>query len=381
MSTIASSMFTFIVFLCSSLLLVVQLASAQLTPRIISLLFRDPVVRLAMTVFTFCFTFTLAVLVRLESTVPPIMTRIAEYGFLASMATFLYLINHVGASLRANRALRSVGGVGRRVIESVYPRLRDSNVPPSPREHLRSFNAVRTVLSRRSGTLMAFDTEGLIALARTYDCLLEIVPQVGDRVDVGDPLFRVFYGGQGLPEIALRRSVAIGPERTFEQDPVYAVRIIVDIASRALSPAINDPTTAVLALDEIHQLLRAVGNRELDDRVLADASGRYRLEVHTPNWSDFVNLAVTEIRQYGAESIQISRRMRAMIENLLHTVPEFRREPLRRELELLRKSAVRAFAEPEDQAMAAVSDSQGVGGRQGEENGKTNGIIAEGTAL
>jgi uncharacterized membrane protein len=148
----------------------------------------------------------------------------------------------------------------------------------------------------------------------------------------------------------------------MEQDPAFAIRMIVDIASKGLSPAINDPTTAVLALDRIHHLLRDVGSRRFDDERVRDAAGRVRLIVRTPDWEDFVVLAVTEIRQFGGASIQIARRMRAMLEDLIATLPEERAKPLRMELTLLKRSAERFFQEPEDRALAETSDSQGVGG-------------------
>ena len=102
----------------------------------------------------------------------------------------------------------------------------------------------------------------------------------------------------------------------MEQDPAFAFRIIVDIASKGLSPAINDPTTAVLAIDQIHHLLRSVGGRHLDEGLAHDRSGSLRLVYRTPDWEDFVYLAVTEIRQFGGTSIQVARRLRAMLENL-----------------------------------------------------------------
>src|SRR5262249_57870447 len=106
------------------------------------------------------------------------------------------------------------------------------------------------------------------------------------------------------PASGLPQSVARGAERTMEQDPRFAFRVIVDIASKALSPAINDPTTAVLAIDRIHHLLRHIGGRRLDNEKVRDGSGRVRLIYRTPDWEDFVTLAVTEIRQFGAASIQ-----------------------------------------------------------------------------
>jgi uncharacterized membrane protein len=103
----------------------------------------------------------------------------------------------------------------------------------------------------------------------------------------------------------------------------------VDIAAKALSPAINDPTTAVLALDQIHRLLRSVAKRRLDTGRVHDAAGTLRLVFRTPDWEDFIGLAVTEIRHYGRESIQVVRRMRAMLQNLIDSVPP-QRVPLLR---------------------------------------------------
>ena len=139
---------------------------------------------------------------------------------------------------------------------------------------------------------------------------------------------------------------------------------MVDIANKALSPAINDPTTAVLALDQIHHLLRKVGERNLDTGNVRDAAGRLRLVYRTPDWKDFVCLAVTEIRHFGGESIQIARRLHAMLENLIQTLPEVRAVLLRQELALLHRSAERFFSEPEDRALAQISDFQGVGGKR-----------------
>ena len=114
----------------------------------------------------------------------------------------------------------------------------------------------------------------------------------------------------------MQSSVAFGPERTLEQDPMFAFRIIVDIALKALSPAINDPTTAVLALDQVHRLLRVVGQRKLRGEVIVDDSGRPRVIFRTPNWEHYVHVACSEIRACGAGNLQVARRMRAMLENL-----------------------------------------------------------------
>jgi uncharacterized membrane protein len=362
LGTLASSMFTFIVFVSSALLVVVQLASAQLTPRIIAIVFRDPGMKSSLTVFVFSFTFSLAALVRINNTVPLLTAKLAAYGCMASLVVFLYLIDHVGKALRPSGALRTVAGLGCKVIESVYPRKlsQAGNVSPGPAAVMAG-EPTLTVTSLRQGAVLAFDVDGLVSVARQADCVIELAPQVGEFLAVGDPLFRIYEGGSGIDVLGLRQSIAVGQERTMEQDPALTFRIMVDIANKGLSPAINDPTTAVLAIDQIHHLLRNVGGRDLEDERVRDGAGRVRLVYRTPAWEDFVRLAVTEIRHFGGESIQIARRLRAMLEDLIHTLPDERKALLRQELELLHRSAARFFPEPEDQALAEISDSQGVG--------------------
>jgi uncharacterized membrane protein len=364
LSTMASTMFTFIVFVSSALLVAVQLASAQLTPRIIGIVFKDRVTRGALTLFVFTFTLTLAALIRVNSAVPPITTRVAAYSSLLSLGAFLYLIDHVGKALRPSGALREVGRVGCKVVESVYPQRADT---PQAAQQEAAWVAngppTRIVPSLGDGAVLAFDVRGLATLAERADCVIEMVPQVGDFIAAGDPLFRVFRGGETLAPEALQNSVAVGFERTVEQDPTFALRIMVDIANKGLSPAINDPTTAVLALDQIHRLLRSVGGRRLDDGRIRDAAGKLRLVYRTPDWEEFVHLAVTEIRQFGGVSIQIARRLKAMLEDLIRTLPEERAPRLREELAVLHRSAERFFSDPADRALADVSDLQGVGGK------------------
>ena len=122
------------------------------------------------------------------------------------------------------------------------------------------------------------------------------------------------------------------------------------------------PTTTVLALDQIHRLLRTVAEQQLDTGKVNDEAGRLRLVYRTPDWEDFVSLSVTEIRQFGRESIQIVRRMRAMLENLIKVVPPERANLLRAELDLLSRGVDRDFRDPEDRIRAASADSLGVGG-------------------
>ncbi len=271
LATLAGAMLTFIVFLSSTLLLVLQLASAQLSPRVIGIAHSDRVTRSAMCLFGFTFTLALAMLVRIQGAVPPLTARVAGYSALLSIAAFLYLIDHLGRALRPSGALRAVGRMGDRVIKSVYPR----RLTAEPNAAAANLSAVageptRTVYSPKDGVLLAFDPEGIAQLAEKTGCVISMVPEVGDFVSAESPLFRIFGSKEGPSDDALCSSVALGLERTMEQDPSFAFRILVDIASKGLSPAINDPTTAVLAIDQLHHLLRNVGNRHLDEGIVHD---------------------------------------------------------------------------------------------------------------
>jgi uncharacterized membrane protein len=363
LTTLSASMFTFIVFVSSALLLVVQLASAQLTPRIIAMVFKDLVTKCSLTIFVFAFAFSLAAVLRITGSVPLFTTDVAAYSCAVSLGVFLYLIDHVGKALRASVAVRSVAAAARVVIDSTYPRRLDQSQPVAP-DSVEFFRGKpsSTIRSRTDGAVLAFDVRGLVALGERADCVIELVPQVGDFIAANDPIFRVFGDVPKLAEGVLSRSIALGQERTMEQDPAFAFRILVDIASKGLSPGINDPTTAVLAIDQIHSLLRAVGDRDLGDGRMHDSGGRLRLVYRTPSWEDLVVLAVTEIRQFGSSSIQIARRLRAMLEDLIENLPETRAVVLRMELALLGRSADQWFAQPEDRALAEAGDLQGVGG-------------------
>lgn len=171
------------------------------------------------------------------------------------------------------------------------------------------------------------------------------------------------YGGAGtIDDRPLQGAVALGSERTVEQDPTFAFRILVDIAIKALSPVINDPTTAVLAIDQLHRLLRKVGLQHFRGEEIRDVDGTPRLIFRTPNWEDFMHLGCIEIRHFGAGGIQIMRRMRSMLENLVQTLPPRRHAELGRQLELLDRTIAGHYSFPEDLAIARTADSQGLGG-------------------
>ena len=220
------------------------------------------------------------------------------------MASFLFLIDYAARLLRPVRLVALVCDQGLDVIRSVYP---EEETTTDGEERARSEQAWLGPPSRvvphqgRSQIVLAIEIKSLVQEARRLDGVIEFVPQVGDFIADDEPLFNLYGGAASIDEAILRGTVVFGTERTMEQDPMFAFRILVDIAIKALSPAINDPTTAVLAIDQIHRLLRMVGRRHLRGEGIRDAAGHVRLELRTPNWEDFVHIACSEIRACGAE--------------------------------------------------------------------------------
>jgi uncharacterized membrane protein len=170
LGTMASSMFTFIVFVSSALLIAVQLASAQLSPRIIALVFRDPITKGSLTFFVFTFTFALAALLRIDTSAPRLTSEAAAYACLLSLVVFLFLIDHVGKALRPSGALRAVAKLGRQVLLSVYPR--HYSLPPTGLQEsaeLLQGEPTRTISCPEDGVVLAFDIRGLVSLAKDND--------------------------------------------------------------------------------------------------------------------------------------------------------------------------------------------------------------------
>lgn len=356
-----SSMLTLVVFVVSSLLIVVQLASAQLTPRIIGMVFAHRGLKWVLSIFTFAYAYTIAASGRIEDTTPQLPVAFAICCNLVCIPLFFWFAQRLGSALRPIAVLQIVADEGRAVVESVYPDQFDPAEEQPGWSPAPDADVVVVEHIARSGVVLAYSQSALLALAERADAVIELVPQVGDYVARADPLFRLRTGGRPIDAGALCACVAVGPERTMEQDPRFAFRIMVDIANKALSPAINDPTTAVLALDQIHHLLMYVGKRRLDAGEARDAQGWLRLCYGTPDWIDFVGLAVTEIRHFGATSMQVARRLQAMIEHLLKVLPEARRAALQQELTLLERSIQRTFPDEEDRAHARMGDLQGLG--------------------
>jgi len=291
--------------------------------------------------------------------VPLVGVSVIAVLLILSIIMFISLIQRV-SMLQVTRMLIFTGDQGREVIEKLYPPLDTPASPYSP--DLLTASCVQTLVHH--GNPMAIrrvDIPALMRVATEAACAIEMTVSVGDVVLESTPMLRVVGGTGPIPEEALRTTIELGAERTFEQDPKYAIRLLVDIAIRALSPAVNDPTTAVQALNEIEDLLLRLGRRRLEIGTYRDAAAKPKFLLLYPSWEDFLRLAFDEIRFYGASSLQVMRRMKALITELLSILPEERHPALHYWKARLQSTVERTFRDKEDILDASDEDRQGLG--------------------
>jgi uncharacterized membrane protein len=362
-SAVASGMIALTGIVFSLTFVMVQFSATAYSPRLVNWIARDPVISHAIGVFTATFLYALAALAWVDRSgsgrVPLVGIGLLTVLLVVSVTMFIGLIQRVGR-LQVTHMLIFTGDRGREIIENLYPPLDAPassgfvEMPLSP--------YLQTVLHHGHPRIVqTIDIRGLMEIASRNGCLIDLLASVGDAVLDSTPILQVIGASAPLPEMSLRPAVELGWERTFDQDPKYAIRLLVDIGIKALSPAINDPTTAVQALDQIEDLLIRLGRRRLEIGVFRDEQDKVRVLVGFPEWEDFLCLAFAEIRFYGATNVQVMRRMRALVAELISLLPEERRPALREWQDRLRSTVERSFSDQRDKLEASMEDRQGLG--------------------
>jgi uncharacterized membrane protein len=365
LSALGSGMLAFTGFVTAVILMVVQFGTSEFSPRFVAWFNRDRTLRFALSTFSATFLFALvstAQVGRGTTAFVPTRTLIAALLLtLYSILMFLALIDRTSTGLRVASVVQAVDSEAREVFDAVYPDSA-SDVATAQRtaRSLDGLTPVQTVSVGHVGqVVVALDRAGFADLAAKYDAVIQLVPAIGDHVPAGGTLLNI-YGPRALSERRLRRAVVLGDERTLDDDPAFAFRMLVDVAIKALSPAINDPTTAVQSLDRIEDLLRYAAPKHLSTGTVTDSHGQVRLVYPTPTWEDLVQLALDEIRAFGAGQYQVARRLRALLDALIADLPQKRRPPLIEQATLL-DDAVAAAIPQNQRADALVPDRQGIG--------------------
>ncbi|MFF8014924.1 DUF2254 family protein [Streptomyces sp. NPDC007929] len=361
-SAVGSAMMTFIGVVFSISLVAVQMASGQFTPRVVRLFVRSRITKATFAVFLATFVLTLLVLTsfdtvedpRAVTTVPLVQSVLTLCLVGLSLLLFVLYVNATLRLMRISHVIARIASESFRVPASMP-------VPVSGQEAPAPGTETAWVPHEgRAGVLRDVHIARLLRVARKHGVVLRLIPRIGDFVVPGMPVLAV-HGGPVPPRRALRYALSVGVERTYHQDLGFGLRQLSDIALRALSPAINDPTTAVQALDRIVQFLAALSRRPLDAALHRDRAGAVRLVQPVPDWTELVDLGFTEVRGCAVGSPQISRRMLAGLDDLLLLAPPERREPLLRHRELLRQAVALTAQPAPDRDFALRPDRQGIG--------------------
>ncbi len=348
----------------------VQFSAIAYSPRLVLWFARDRMLFHALGAFTATFIYALFTLAWVDrggsAKVPLISMLLVGIMIIVSMLLFARLMQRLG-DLQIGNVLHLVGDQGRAVIREMFRGLDDASAAAHPAEGLASTARLGRVTQTvkyfgKPRTVAKLEVDSLVGLAREARGTIAMACAVGDTLVEGAALLHVHNSGTPLPEDALRRAVHLERERTFEQDPKYPIRLLVDIAIKALSPAINDPTTAVQTIDQLEDLLRRLGAAELNAGYAVDESGAVRLVFPTPTWEDYLTLAFDEIRHFGSSSVQVMRRMKAALVGLAEALPSQERvEAVRRYLEHLDRVIGASPFDVEDKRMARQEDRQGIG--------------------
>jgi uncharacterized membrane protein len=367
LTTVAMSMVTLTGLVLTITMVVVQLAMGQFTPRVIRTILRDRPSQVAIGVFVATFAHAMLVMREVAAPsrsdpngfVPGLAIVVAFVLILISIMVLVSYVHHIGQSLRVASLIDSVGDDTRELLFELYPDV-DAGAESVSQPPLDSLQQV--VPAPFPGVLYELDERELVKAAESADVTIVILPRIGDFVPQGAPIFNV-RGGTVADGGRLLRAVALGRERTLHQDLGYGLQMLVDLAVRSLSKSMGDPTTAVQAIDRLHDCLRQLVQRRFPSGRHFGSTGRLRLVVPQLSWERYVDIVLDDLRHYAVSSIQVTRRLVVMLEDLAAIAPAERRPPLDRQLDLLRKMGSRAFSEQYDREFALdlgqqVRDSQ-----------------------
>jgi uncharacterized membrane protein/uncharacterized membrane protein HdeD (DUF308 family) len=366
LTAFATGLITVMGFIIAVVIAGLTFSSTAVTPRIVREMQRNTTIRHVSGLLLLSVVYAFLVLNRVAppgepNYVPDLAVWVITPLLVLDVAGLLVLVREMGHALRLIEIIDRVHHRAEQVIVSMYPtEIGPAEGDPSPPDVL-DHPEVTVRNDQRSGVVASIDVRGLVAEALRVDTSMQFACPIGSYLPVGAALLQVADLRPDLDEEYLQEAVALDDERTIDQDPLYALRLLVDMATRALSPAVNDPTTAVQVLDRIESILRLLGSRRLDTGTIRDDEGIVRLIVPLPTWEDFLSVGLTEIRHYGADSTQVMRRLRAVLDTVSSDVPESRRAAVEYQRVLLDQTIATHYADPAERELALVADRQGLG--------------------
>lgn len=308
-------------------MVILQLASSQYSPRVIGGFLQKRITQVTLGIFTATFVYAMTVTrsVRgeygdIDSFVPQISVTLAFTLVLGSVGCFLAFIHHITSSIQISKVISSIGDRTLELADRMYPNEAVEGALETGPTWSPTPGMPRVSISpqKRHGQITFVDYDALVSFARDHDAVVTIDRPVGHFLAEGQEVLRI-WGIEELDDDQTERlytHLGLGSDREMWQDVAFGIRQLVDIATRALSPGINDPSTALQCVNELHRILRRLVQRESPSPYIADDEGVVRI-VHQPqSIEDHIDLAVAEINHYGKDGLQVPARLRAMLADL-----------------------------------------------------------------
>jgi uncharacterized membrane protein len=319
LGTIAGSMITVVSVVYSILLVVLTFTSTQFSPRVLVAFVEDRVSQTTLGVFVGTFTYCLLTLPAVRSRpkpfVPSIAVIVAIVLAIACLACLLYFIHHIAASIQASRIVDRIARETERVLDEIFTRPLDG----TPREEdPEPIPGGRPVLATRSGYIQSIDEASLLAAARAADAALHVDRYIGQFVMAGTPLLEVSPPDRvtNVLRAACLRGFEIGLARTMQQDVEFGILQMVDIALKAISPAVNDPTTALTCIDQLGRILVRAATRLPPTSALRDADRRPRVILRRTSFPRLLDVAFSQIGHYGKADVAVPLRLMRVLGEL-----------------------------------------------------------------
>jgi uncharacterized membrane protein len=318
LGAVGGSMIGVVSIVYSVLVMSLTMASMQFSPRILAAFLRDPISQNVLGIFTGTFLYCLAALRGVRSD-PPFVPSLTLAGAVAlaltTIAALIYFINHIAREIQVNHLVSRIAATTASVIEQELPEGgRDTVAPEPPASSV-------VVTSARSGYVQLLDLTGLAAAASSLGVRIDIAAVPGDFVPAGGTLARIAPDAGEDTLATVRRAFDLGPVRTLQQDVAFGLRQIVDIGLKAISPAVNDPSTCATCIDHLDDLLRRLAKRDCGARVIREGTV-IRLAIPTPAFTDYVALAFNQLRQYGRGDLAVANRLMRAFVDVAEVTPE-----------------------------------------------------------
>jgi len=317
LSTVAGSMVTVAGVGFSITIVALVLASTQFGPRLLSLFMRDVTSQATLGTFTGTFTYCIVVLRTIRGAeegggfVPQVAVTIAIGLTLVSVAALIYFFHHVAVSIQAPRLVATVAHDLDRAIDRLYAGDGGRTGPIPHADDVPNPDADGVVAARSTGYVQVVDDAALLRRATRLDVCVRLIARPGLFVVSGNPLLFIRPRDRLDDDIAeaLRATVIIGDVRTPEDDIEYSVRQLVEVALRALSPAINDPFTAMAAVDWLGAALARLAPKDFPSHYRYDEDGRLRVVADTSTFGGIAHTIFSRIRHYGGSSPVVMNRL------------------------------------------------------------------------